>query len=83
MGIDGAAINFSQNWNFELKIFLVIALRQKIGSRRFSNHLQLKNESKTAKKCQSAAIIIGLFSTNFQNEHFQSRNLKTKIKINM
>ena len=55
MDVDGAAIKISQNWNFELKFVLVNSLVKKIGSMGFSNPLKPKNESKTARNCQSVA----------------------------
>ena len=47
--LGGAAIIFSQNWNFELKFFLVNPLMQKIGSTWFLDPKKPKNNSETAK----------------------------------
>ena len=60
MDIDGAAIKISQNWNFGLKFFLVNPLNEKIGSTWFLEPEKPKNDSETAKNCQSVDTVMHL-----------------------
>ena len=49
----GAIITFAENWNFELKFFLVNSFREKITSRVFWINSLSKNGSKMFKNVQS------------------------------
>ena len=52
MDLSGTMIIFAQNWNFELKFFLVNPLMQKIGSMWYLDPKMPRNDSETAKNCQ-------------------------------
>ena len=60
LDLGGAGIIFSQNWNFGLKFFLVNPLIQKIGSTWFLDPKKPKNDSETAKNCQSVDTVTHL-----------------------
>ena len=47
----GAAINFAQSWNFELKFIVDNPFMQKINSTGVESHFLPKNETKQPKHC--------------------------------
>ena len=60
MAVDGAAMGFFLNWNFGLKFFFGESSHVKIGSRWFLDPKKSKNDSETAKNCQSVDTVTHL-----------------------
>ena len=60
LDLGGAGIISSPNWNFELKFFSVNPLMEKIASTWFLDPKKPKNDSETAKNCQSVDTVTHL-----------------------